>query len=86
VPLMPARALACSTWCTRLVPAACCLFAKRTTVRCVRLRLCAADWELTNADSSGLEEATVPCTRSGSIADRFGEQERSLLLGRLALA
>jgi hypothetical protein len=55
-------------------------------VRWVRLRLCAADWELTNADSSGLEEATVPCTRSGSIAGRFGEQERSLLLGRLALA
>jgi len=44
---------------TRLVPAACCLFAKRTTVRWVRLRLCAADRELTNADSSGLEETTT---------------------------
>jgi len=75
VPLMPAHALACSTWCTRLVPAACCLFAKRTTVRWVRLAGIAPDWELTNADSSGLEETTAPCARSGSIAGswRAGE-------------
>ena len=31
VSAVPARARACSSWCTRLVPAECCLFSKHTT-------------------------------------------------------
>jgi hypothetical protein len=38
-PPLPARDRACSRWCTRLVPAACCLFSKRTTRNAARNRI-----------------------------------------------
>src|SRR5438876_255258 len=79
------RAFACSTWCTRLVPAACCLFAKRTTCDGSACGYVPPIGSLRMRTLPGSRRRPRPA-RGRARSQAVGEQERRLLFGRLALA
>ena len=77
---MIARVRACSVWCTRLVPAVCCLIAKRTT-RTRAARYSAADPELADAEPRGFDDDHGTFAELVLDGSEVREQKRRLLFG-----